>query len=90
MLIERFKGSKKSVLQTVSYQETLVFDNFDYITCQNPTRALTIIGWYICALRTTGLLRAVARTLIGGGVFIHIFWFCPTDFFRNKLYFKRN
>ena len=26
--------------------------------------------------------RAVARTLIGGGgVYIHIFGFCPTDFF---------
>ena len=24
---------------------------------------------------------AVARTLIGGGVFIHIFMFCPTSFF---------
>ena len=28
--------------------------------------------------------RAVARTLIGGGgVPIHIFMFCPTDFFSN-------
>ena len=28
--------------------------------------------------------RAVARTLIGGGgVFIHIFMFCPTSFFSN-------
>ena len=26
--------------------------------------------------------RAVARTLIGG-VYIHIFMFCPTDFFSN-------
>ena len=30
------------------------------------------------------LIRAVARTLIGGGgVHIHIFMFCPTDFFSN-------
>ena len=29
---------------------------------------------------------AVARTLIGGGgVFIHIFMFCPTSFFWNKI-----
>ena len=37
--------------------------------------------------------RAVARTLIGGGggrVYIHIFGFCPTNFFRNQLHFKRN
>ena len=27
------------------------------------------------------LTTAVARTLIGGGVFIHIFMFCPTSFF---------
>ena len=28
--------------------------------------------------------RAVARTLMGGGVvFIHIFMFCPTSFFSN-------
>ena len=33
--------------------------------------------------------RAVARTLIGG-VYIHIFRFCPTDFFWNQRYFKRN
>ena len=29
---------------------------------------------------------AVARTLIGGGgVFIHIFMFCPTSFFLNQI-----
>ena len=29
-------------------------------------------------------IRAVPRTLIGGGgVFIHIFMFCPTSFFSN-------
>ena len=38
---------------------------------------------------------AVARTLIGGGggVFIHIFMFCPTSFFEIKFKFinlKRN
>ena len=27
--------------------------------------------------------RAVTRTLIGGGGYIHIFMFCPTDFFSN-------
>ena len=27
--------------------------------------------------------RAVARTLTGGGVYIHIFMFRPTDFFSN-------
>ena len=32
------------------------------------------------ALHQRTLIRAVARTLIGG-VYIHIFWFCPTDFF---------
>ena len=25
--------------------------------------------------------RAVTRTLIGGGVYIHMFRFCPTSFF---------
>ena len=32
--------------------------------------------------------RAVARTLIGGGgggVHIHVFMFCPTDFFLNQI-----
>ena len=31
--------------------------------------------------------RAVARTLIegGGGVYIHIFMFCPTSFFSNQI-----
>ena len=28
--------------------------------------------------------RAVARTLIGG-VYIHIFMFCPTSFFSNQI-----
>ena len=37
------------------------------------------------------ILRAVARTLIGGGgVYIHIFRFCPTSFFWNKVDFKRS
>ena len=34
-------------------------------------------------------IRAVARTLIGG-VYIHIFRFCPTTFFSNKVDFKRS
>ena len=30
--------------------------------------------------------RAVARMLIGGGgVYIHIFMFCPTSFFSNQI-----
>ena len=29
--------------------------------------------------------RAVTRTLIGGGVYIHIFMFCPTTFFSNQI-----
>ena len=27
--------------------------------------------------------RAVTRTLLGGGVYTHIFMFCPTDFFST-------
>ena len=36
--------------------------------------------------------RDVTRTLIGGGgeVFIHVFMFCPTDFFWIWVDFKRN
>ena len=31
-------------------------------------------------------VRAVARTLIGGGgVDIHVFMFCPTNFFSNQI-----
>ena len=33
--------------------------------------------------------RAGARTLIGGGVYIHIFGLCPTNFFWNQLYYKQ-
>ena len=38
------------------------------------------------------VLGAGARTLIGGGggVYIHIFGFCPTSFFCNKVDCKRN
>ena len=37
-----------------------------------------------CILKSF-MSRVVARTLIegGGGVFIHIFMFCPTSFFSN-------
>ena len=33
---------------------------------------------------STALVRAVARTLIGG-VYIHIFMFCRTSFFSNQI-----
>ena len=40
------------------------------------------------------IYRAVARVLIGGGggecSYIHIFRFCPTNFFSNEVDFKRN
>ena len=37
-------------------------------------------------LEAKGEVRAVARTLIGGGgVYIHIFMFCPTSFFSNQI-----
>ena len=35
-------------------------------------------------LITYRVSRAVARTLIGG-VYIHIFMFCPTSFFSNQI-----
>ena len=28
--------------------------------------------------------RDVTKTLIGGGLYIHIFMFCPTSFFSNQ------
>ena len=46
--------------QLPDQRRKLVFDNFDFNqnVRQNPTRTLTIIGWYICALRT-GLLEII-------------------------------
>ena len=42
----------------------------------------------MCSFKNTGCIknvpnkiRAVARALIGGGVYIHIFVLCPTNFF---------
>ena len=35
----------------------------------------------------TACNKAVAKALIGG-VYIHIFRFCPTSFFSNKIDFK--
>ena len=40
---------------------------------------------YIIKYKDKVLLTAVATTLIGGGVFIHIFMFCPTSFFWNQI-----
>ena len=40
--------------------------------------------------KTVGLTRGKARALIRGGGYIHIFRFCPTNFFRNKIDFERN
>ena len=48
---------------------------------------------FVVVFRTyyTILTRAGARTLIGGGgVYIHVFRFCLTSFFCNKVDFKRN
>ena len=47
---------------------------------------------FLDTFRGLNIRRAGARTLIGGrvGVYIHIFRFCPTSFFCNKVDFKRN
>ena len=52
-----------------------------YIICKACNNNL-----FNSVLLSTLVDRAVARTLIGeggGGVFIHIFMFCPTSFFSN-------
>ena len=50
---------------------------------QNMETALTAITMASPLDHMPTPIRAVARTLIGGGVFIHIFMFCPTSFFSN-------
>ena len=40
--------------------------------------------FYAVLLKHSQIVRTVARTLIGG-VYIHIFMFCPTSFFSNQI-----
>ena len=59
---------------------------------------VVFIGEYLIGVLFTGAARtiiggrmklgAVARALIGRGVNIHIFVFCPTNFFLNQVNFE--
>jgi hypothetical protein len=50
----------------------------------NQQRLKLLTASFLAFYQTQGTTppgyRAVARTIIGGGVYIHIFVFCPTDF----------
>ena len=47
------------------------------------------VGIYRCKARAV-IKDMCVCVWVGGGVNIHIFVFCPTNFFWNQLYFKRN
>ena len=75
----------------IPYLHNIVYVDILFVVHQRAFFLATFANYPICTRKNNDFHRAVARTLIGGGGgYINIFELCPTNFFWNQLYFKRN